>query len=64
MPCACAMRRRPAAQAASEHSPATLLRSVPFLLIGVFVVGMMGITAAIPPHLISCCAKAGCARPG
>ena len=44
---------------ASEHSPATLLRSVPFLLIGVFVVGMMGITAAIPPHLISLLRESG-----
>lgn len=37
----------------SEQSPATLLRSAPFLLIAVFVVGMMAITAAVPPHLIS-----------
>jgi MFS family permease len=36
-----------------EHSPRALLRSAPYLLIGVFVVGMMAITAAIPPHLIS-----------
>jgi predicted MFS family arabinose efflux permease len=41
------------------HSPALLLRSAPFLLIGVFVVGMMGITAAIPPHLISLLREAG-----
>jgi MFS family permease len=47
------------ATVASEHSPATLLRSVPFLLIGVFVVGMMGITAAIPPHLISLLRESG-----
>jgi MFS family permease len=47
------------APATSEHSPATLLRSVPFLLIGVFVVGMMGITAAIPPHLISLLRESG-----
>lgn len=44
---------------ASEHSPATLLRSAPFLLIGAFVVGMMGITAAIPPHLISLLRESG-----
>lgn len=37
----------------SEQSPAILLRSAPFLLITVFVVGMMAITAAVPPHLIS-----------
>lgn len=46
-------------QQAGGHSPATLLRSAPFLLIGVFVVGMMGITAAIPPHLISLLREAG-----
>ena len=34
-------------------SVSRLLRSAPFLLIGVFVVSMMAITAAIPPHLIS-----------
>jgi MFS family permease len=39
--------------ARGTHSPQALLRSAPFLLIGVFVVGMMAITAAIPPHLIS-----------
>jgi MFS family permease len=44
---------------ASGHSPATLLRSAPFLLIGVFVVGMMAITAAIPPHLISLLRESG-----
>jgi MFS family permease len=48
----------PATQA-GQHSPATLLRSAPFLLIGVFVVGMMAITAAIPPHLISLLREAG-----
>jgi len=34
-------------------SPALYLRSAPFLLIGVFVVCMMGVTAALPPHMIS-----------
>jgi MFS family permease len=34
-------------------SPSMYLRSPPFLLIGVFVVGMMGVTAALPPHMIS-----------
>ena len=29
------------------------LRRAPFLLIGVFVVCMMGVTAALPPHMIS-----------
>ena len=34
-------------------STAIYLRSAPFLLIGLFVVGMMGVTAALPPHMIS-----------
>ena len=41
------------------HSPRSLLRSAPFLLVGVFVVGMMAITAAIPPHLISLLRESG-----
>lgn len=45
--------------AAAGHSPAALLRSAPFLLIMVFAVGMMGITAAIPPHLISLLRESG-----
>ena len=51
----------PATQAHSEsgHSPASLLRSAPYLLITVFVVGMMAITAAIPPHLISLLRESG-----
>lgn len=48
--------RTPAAEA---HSPQALLRSAPFLLIGVFVVGMMAVTAAIPPHLISLLRESG-----
>jgi len=48
------------AQAASgAHSPQALLRSAPFLLIGVFVVGMMAITAAVPPHLVSLLRESG-----
>ncbi len=43
----------------SGHSPALLLRSAPYLLITVFVVGMMAITAAIPPHLISLLRESG-----
>jgi MFS family permease len=34
-------------------STSAYLRSAPFLLIGVFVFGMMGVTAALPPHMIS-----------
>jgi MFS family permease len=40
-------------------SPAAYLRSAPFLLIGVFVVGMMGVTAALPPHMISLLRESG-----
>jgi MFS family permease len=47
----------PAAQ--GRPSPHALLRSAPFLLIGVFVVGMMAITAAVPPHLISLLRESG-----
>jgi MFS family permease len=51
---------RPQAHArADAGSPAGLLRSAPFLLIAVFVVGMMGITAALPPHMISLLREAG-----
>ena len=56
------LRGAPPAQAIvtrAGHSPAALLRSAPFLLIGVFVVGMMAITAAIPPHLISLLRESG-----
>ena len=52
---AAARRRAPRRQPFAGH----LLRSAPFLLIGVFVVGMMGITAAIPPHLISLLRESG-----
>ncbi len=45
--------------ASKAHSPAALLRSAPFLFIGVFVVGMMAITSALPPHLISLLREAG-----
>jgi MFS family permease len=56
-----APRPRPAVRS-TEASPARLLRSAPFLLIGVFVVGMMGITAALPPHMISLLREAGLAE--
>jgi hypothetical protein len=49
----------PVSAHAGEHSPRALLRSAPYLLIGVFVVGMMAITAAIPPHLISLLRESG-----
>jgi predicted MFS family arabinose efflux permease len=43
----------------AQTSPRALLRSPPFLLIGVFVVGMMGVTAALPPHMISLLRESG-----
>jgi MFS family permease len=45
----------PVAPAAGDeaHSHAAYLRSAPFLLIGVFVICMMGVTASLPPHMIS-----------
>jgi MFS family permease len=51
------LRGAPPAAAAvrgvERASTSIYLRSAPFLLIGVFVVGMMGVTAALPPHMIS-----------
>jgi predicted MFS family arabinose efflux permease len=44
---------------AGAASPGAHLRSAPFLMIGVFVVGMMGVTAALPPHMISLLREAG-----
>jgi len=38
---------------------ATFLRSPPFLLIGVFVIGMMGVTAALPAHMVSLLRESG-----
>jgi len=45
----------PVAAAAGDkaQSHAAYLRSAPFLLIGVFVICMMGVTASLPPHMIS-----------
>ena len=48
-----------ATAAAAPASPSALLRSAPFLLIGVFVTGLMGVTAALPPHMISLLREAG-----
>jgi MFS family permease len=45
--------------APTEHSPAQLLRSAPFLLVMAFVVGTMAVTAAVPPHLISLLRESG-----
>jgi predicted MFS family arabinose efflux permease len=45
--------------AADARSPAEHLARPEFLLIGAFVVGMMGVTAALPAHLISLLREAG-----
>ncbi|MBI2768975.1 MAG: MFS transporter [Burkholderiales bacterium] len=39
--------------AGTASSPASYLRSAPFLLIGVFVIIMMAVTSALPAHMIS-----------
>ena len=50
----------PAADAPDDAAPLSYhLRSAPFLLIGAFVVLMMAVTAALPPHLISLLREAG-----
>lgn len=46
-------------EAAPTGTRRDLLTSPPFLLIGVFVIGMMAITSAIPPHLISLLRESG-----
>jgi MFS family permease len=51
-----AVRQAPGAQASSAS---VHLRSAPFLLIGVFAVGMMGVTAALPAHMISLLRESG-----
>jgi MFS family permease len=54
-----------AAQSAAGASTATLsqhLKSAPFLLIGVFVVLLMAVTAALPPHMVSLLRGAGLAE--
>jgi predicted MFS family arabinose efflux permease len=43
----------PLASDPTPRSVSAYLRSAPFLLIGVFVVCMMAVTAALPPHMIS-----------
>ena len=44
---------------AGDASPRELLRSAPFLLIGVFTCGMMAITAALPAHMIALLSESG-----
>ena len=44
---------RMAGQSAPTLALRQTLRSAPYLLIGVFVVLMMGVTAALPPHMVA-----------
>jgi MFS family permease len=48
-----APKRAVASGTGPPHPPSVYLRSAPFLLIGVFSIGMMGVTSALPPHMIS-----------
>jgi hypothetical protein len=44
----------PLVPAHADLAPASaFLRSPPFLLVGVFTVGMLAVTASLPPHMIS-----------
>jgi len=54
------VRENPAGK--PDASASAYLRSAPFLLIGVFVVCMMGITASLPPHMISLLRGSGLAE--
>lgn len=45
--------------AGAPQSPRALLTSAPFLLIAVFATGFMGVTAALPPHMISLLRESG-----
>jgi len=52
----------PRAHAGAATSPAKHLASAPFLLIGVFVVLMMAVTAALPAHMVSLLRENGMAE--
>jgi MFS family permease len=51
-----------AAQAAAAPSLRQHLLGAPFLLVGLFIVLFMGVTAALPPHLVSLLRGAGLAE--
>lgn len=57
-----APRPNPSTHASNAHEAARrrrLMRSAPYLLITVFVVGMMGVTSALPAHMVSLLREAG-----
>jgi MFS family permease len=45
--------------AAVPHNLKGLMRSAPFLLIGVFVMAMMAVMSALPPHMVSLLRESG-----
>jgi predicted MFS family arabinose efflux permease len=49
----------PVVHAHTVRPPAEHMRSAPYILIGVFTVAMMAVTAALPPHTISLLRGAG-----
>lgn len=60
------LRNAPPAVTHVDGAPRTshvaYLRTAPFLLVGVFSVGMMAVTAALPPHMISLLRGSGLAE--
>jgi predicted MFS family arabinose efflux permease len=48
-----------AVHAQAARAPVEHMRSAPYLLIGVFTVAMMAVTASLPPHMISLLRGAG-----
>ncbi|MFD0668291.1 MFS transporter [Ramlibacter sp. MAHUQ-53] len=44
---------------APHEAPGRLMRGAPFLLVAVFTVGMMGVAAALPAHMVSLLREAG-----
>jgi MFS family permease len=54
--------RAPVGSTGAASSPSAHLRSAPFLLIGVFVVLMMAVTAALPAHMVSLLRENGLAE--
>lgn len=56
-----AMPAVPATQAAHRHAPRspTALRNPTFWLVGLFIVLIMGVTASLPPHMVSLLRESG-----
>jgi MFS family permease len=58
-PAAAAAGRSRSATAGGSATAGHYMRSVPFLLVGVFTVLLMAVTAALPPHMVSLLRGAG-----